>query len=134
MQRAWRRDRQRYRDNYLKEHGPCVNCKEDDVFKLQVHFVDIAFREEHKIWYWAEWRRDSTLQKCSVICKACHKAFHRERDPLPEHGTLKRYKHPRQPCKCIKCRRANREYEAERAERKMRNREKTSIDVEDDDE
>ncbi len=116
QQVRWRKDRREWRRVFLIKNGPCIRCEENNPRKLEIHHEE--YKREYKFWYMAEEVRDVELRRCTVICKVCHKAHHRRTDPMPEHGTLARYKNWRSPCRCDLCRQANASYEFKRGQLK----------------
>lgn len=75
----------------------CVRCGGSD--SLEIHHEDPLLKISHKVWSWAQERRDEELAKCVVLCHACHKAQH-----ATKCGTTRSYKNG---CRCDDCRRAN---------------------------
>jgi hypothetical protein len=43
---------------------------------LQLHHLDPAQKEDHRIWSWSEKRRADEIKKCIVLCQACHMDYH----------------------------------------------------------
>lgn len=64
---AWMRKR---REAWLNENGPCVLC--GSWIDLEVDHRDPATKVTHRVWSWAQSRREEELAKCQALCKACH--------------------------------------------------------------
>lgn len=65
------RYRSERRAAWFAEHGP---CKCGSWNKLELDHIDPKQKVDHKIWSWAENRRNVELAKCQVLCHKCHKA------------------------------------------------------------
>jgi len=101
------------RKEWLEKNGPCAKCGSWD--DLEVDHKNPNDKISHNVWSWSEDRRNEELAKCWVLCYNCHlyKTI-KERETNPEHGTLAKYKHRKNSCKCEKCKEANARYEYER--------------------
>lgn len=106
--RQWKQKR---RDGWLREHGPCKCGSWDD---LEVDHIDPAtkardahgrpIRSTHVIWTWSEERRAVELAKCQALCGNCHKIKTAEEHRAKMvHGSLWMY---RLGCRCEACREA----------------------------
>lgn len=74
--RLWlRKRRQEYLDGYV-----CFHCGTDE--DLQIHHVDPADKEDHRIWGWSRQRLEAELEKCIVLCVDCHRKVHYELDDI----------------------------------------------------
>jgi 5-methylcytosine-specific restriction endonuclease McrA len=69
-QRIWKQKR---RDAWLQENGPCQNEKCGSWEDLEVDHIDPRDKVDHRVWSWAKERREAELGKCRVLCKKCHK-------------------------------------------------------------
>lgn len=96
--------RQRRRDEWLREHGPCVNCGSSE--HLEVDHIVGADKVDHRLWSWTQARREAELAKCQVLCRRCHLAKSCATGVWgrPEHGTASMY--DRGKCRCEPCRAA----------------------------
>lgn len=94
------------RVEWLTKNGPCT-CGEFRIGKLLIHHIDKTQKVSHRIWSWSKARREAELTKCTVRCIKCHAKHHALETPIPEHGTIARYKSKRALCRCVLCRRAN---------------------------
>lgn len=114
-QRLWIKRR---REEYLSDKS-CVECGSKDA--LEVHHTDPTLKVDHKVWSWAQIRRDEELSKCEVLCKACHLKSHGY-VLGGAHGKASTYKINK--CRCDLCKAANtashREYRKRRAEREKK--------------
>jgi hypothetical protein len=106
-QREWHRewfDRvvKKRRAKWLKENGPCTKCGSQ--VKLEVDHTDPKRKIDHRVWTWAEERRDAELKKCQVLCSRCHKGKTSKARKLEsyKHGRERMYRALR--CRCSKCR------------------------------
>lgn len=100
FQRNWKQKR---RQEWLDQNGPCVQCGSNQ--DLEVDHKERNAKVDHKVWSWAEDRRNTELAKCQVLCEKCHKkktALESWR-PIP-HGTSSGY---RRHCRCVKCAKAH---------------------------
>ena len=62
------------REKWLSENGPCRKCGSS--LNLEVHHINPAEKDSHRIWSWAEPRRTAELAKCEVLCRKCHHDIH----------------------------------------------------------
>lgn len=60
----------RRRALWFAENGPCVDC--GSWSDLELDHVDAAQKVSHRLWSWAEERRNLELAKCRPRCHACH--------------------------------------------------------------
>lgn len=109
-----RRDRREYQRRWAKNrrltwvlaHGPCL-CGSTE--NLDVDHKDPTQKVSHRIWSWSESRRLAELEKCQILCRACHlvktKAYRRAK---LKHGTRSMYS--KGSCRCAECTFANAEY------------------------
>lgn len=102
-QRQWMRDK---REAWFAGKT-CFVC--DGTESLELHHVDPAQKINHKIWSWADGKRNAELAKCVPVCHTCHSAHHQAlRKQLAELrnpcGTAAAYK---RGCKCPACKAAN---------------------------
>lgn len=85
------------RRQWVDENGPCRKC--GSPHDLHVHHRDSKQKVSHRIWSWSAPRRAAELEKCEVLCKACH---------IAEHSLLGRKPHGigayRRGCRCDICR------------------------------
>lgn len=93
------------REQWIKEHGPCARCGSWE--NLQVDHVDRVKKVSHRIWTWAEERRNVELVKCQVLCEICH--YKKTNEDFQEgfivHGNVNRgYQNG---CRCDECKAAN---------------------------
>jgi hypothetical protein len=88
----------------------CVVCGTKQ--SLEVDHIDPEQKVAHRIWSWAIPRRNEELAKCQVLCTAHHLEKTLAQRPIPEHGTLSRYKSKVHGCRCDPCRKANAAYKA----------------------
>jgi len=105
-QREWCAKR---RASYLADKS-CAICGTTQ--SLEVDHVDPGQKVSHRIWSWSAERRSAELAKCQILCTQHHKEKTRAQRPIPEHGTLSRYKSKIHGCKCDACRKANAEHKA----------------------
>ena len=66
-QLEWLRKR---RSAWFAVNGPCQKCGSNQ--NLEVHHVNYEDKIDHKVWSWAQKRREAELAKCIVLCKECH--------------------------------------------------------------
>lgn len=66
-QRKWYAER---RANWLLLNGPCVVCFSWD--GLEIDHIDPSSKVSHKVFSWAEARRNEELAKCQILCRGCH--------------------------------------------------------------
>ena len=103
-QRCWMAER---RKQYLADK----RCICGSVDRLEVHHVDPRKKVSHRIWSWSAGRRFRELQKCIVLCYACHLERTRKQLQKPiRHGTNNGYCNP-YGCRCIACKRAHAAYQ-----------------------
>ena len=107
-QREWTATR---KAEWLRTNGPCVDC--GSWSDLEVDHVNPAEKVTHHVWSWSEGRRSAELAKCVVRCHPCH-AIKTAMHPLPPHGTIQRYWSQKAPCRQECCKKANRDYRAQR--------------------
>lgn len=83
--------------------GVCSRCGGTD--RLQLHHRDPKEKSFTIARGWSHSKEevDQELEKCDLLCYACHRAEHSAKQ---KHGTITSYKH----CKCDECRRAKNEY------------------------
>lgn len=67
FQRKWVAKR---RYEFFKDKT-CTVCGSDK--ELQLDHVDPNTKSSHKIWSWKEDKRNNELEKCQILCIACHK-------------------------------------------------------------
>lgn len=105
-QRLWMAKRRR---DYLDDHPNCVKCGSTE--GLEVDHIDRSTKVDHKVWSWAEKKREEELKKCQVLCHVCHRdkttAETRALVGPWVHGS-NAYKASR--CRCDICRDANAAY------------------------
>jgi len=101
FQRKWMAKR---RKAWLDEHPQCVKCGSSE--RLEVDHIDPATKVHHCVWSWSQERRDAELEKCQVLCRACHhaKTGRESRERMLKHGTPTRYMAGK--CRCEPCRAA----------------------------
>ena len=103
-QASWLRERKM---KWLADNGPCRGCGSWKA--LQVDHIDPDQKVSHRIWGWAQERREAELLKCQPLCVKCHKqksaADHRRHFT---HGT--RVMYAKAKCRCAPCRAANAAY------------------------
>ncbi len=94
----------------------CAFCKSED--HLEIDHIDPRLKVDHKVWSWAEERREIELSKCRVLCHKCHADRHSadQRRPI-RHGTNNGYL---KKCRCEACTRAHCECNREYCRRKRR--------------
>lgn len=73
----------------------CVDCGATE--KLEVHHRDPEQKISHRVWTWADDRREAELAKCEPLCQSCH---HKRHERVAAHGGERRY---RQGCRCAVC-------------------------------
>ncbi len=69
--------RNKRREDWFKENGPCVRCGSVD--RLELDHVDPSIKEKtwhHALWSWRQEKREAELAKCQALCYSCHKAKH----------------------------------------------------------
>lgn len=99
-QRRWIAAR---REKYVTLHGACcVKCGSGD--RLEFDHVIPGSKIDHRIWSWAESRIQAELQKCQLLCRACHEAKTYAESGWTErpHGTHAKY--VKDGCRCHSCR------------------------------
>lgn len=112
--RAYQREWVARRRAEFMQDKACAWCSSTD--RLELHHADPNKKVHHAIWSWGTARREAEIAKCIVICRACHERAHAEarrveaelRHPC---GTVQAYK---RGCRCMACRRGNRDYQRER--------------------
>lgn len=73
VQRAYQNEwTKRRRLEWVQEHGPCIDCGTWEY--LTVDHVDASRKVTHRVWTWAQERRERELAKCVVRCWPCHLA------------------------------------------------------------
>lgn len=96
-QRAWAQQR---RDAWLTAHGPCPCGSHEN---LEIDHIDPAKKSHPIIWTWSRARLDAELEKCQVLCRACHlKKSVAFRAAKLRHGTSTMYED--HGCRCDACR------------------------------
>jgi hypothetical protein len=110
FQRLWLIERRK--QHIKKRGGKCICC--DSKKRLEFHHRNRATKISHKIWSWSHQRIEKELDKCDLLCHACHhKETAKERGYYTApHGTLTAYKG--YGCRCKVCRAANARYESRR--------------------
>jgi hypothetical protein len=100
-QKEWCRRR---REEWLKEHGPCVDCGSWE--NLEVDHVDPRLKISHRVWSWKRERREAELAKCVARCSSCHQEkTDRDHDcGYISHGCP--YRGYGRGCRCSECRAA----------------------------
>ena len=84
------------------DNKECAKCGSKE--NLEIHHKDPEQKVEHRVWSWAQARRDAELDKCEVLCHACHEVETLFQAIKLEHGTCSMYmKHS---CRCAECVRA----------------------------
>jgi hypothetical protein len=73
----------------------CVDCGATE--RLEVHHRDPEQKISHRVWTWADDRREAELAKCEPLCRPCHFKRHKR---VAAHGGERRY---RQGCRCAVC-------------------------------
>jgi len=53
----------------------CEECGSTE--RLEVHHRDPSQKVDHRVWSWAQKRREAELAKCSVLCRPCHRKTYR---------------------------------------------------------
>lgn len=115
-QRNWVRAN---REAWLKKNGPCRICGSSE--ELEVDHIDPKQKVSHNIWSWSEARRIEELNKCQVLCSACHqKKTSQHRLPPLIHGLYATYHTLK--CRCTLCRRANADRKANQPSTILRGR------------
>ena len=80
----------------------CSSCGSKD--DLQLDHIDRAEKVTHRIWSWSQERRSAEIEKCQVLCAACHKAKTKAENVIEYPcGTYGRY---RKGCRCSSCKEA----------------------------
>lgn len=101
-QRAYQRQwTARRREEWLAEHGPCVQCGSSE--SLEIDHIDPNQKISHRVFSWNQQKRDAELTKCQVLCNTCHKRKTASSYDPPAHGTESRYCNPRYRCRCAPC-------------------------------
>lgn len=104
-QRRWQREwRQKRRQEWLIQNGPCIKCGSDQY--LEVDHINSNTKVSHNVWSWSEERRNEELAKCQVLCKECHKkkSISELWKPIT-HGTDSAY--TKRKCRCDICKTAH---------------------------
>lgn len=109
-QRRWAAER---RAEYFAGKA-CLWCGGGE--RLELHHADPSKKVHHAIWSWGRERRLNEIEKCVVLCRACHQRAHSEarrveaelRHPC---GTIQSY---RRGCRCDACRAARRDLARQR--------------------
>ncbi len=99
-QRRWVASR---REAFFAEQA-CAECGSRD--DLHLHHRDPEQKADHRIWSWAQERREAEISKCDVLCAPCHREHHALESR--RHG-IKRYE---KGCRCDVCRTAKSESNA----------------------
>ena len=73
------------RNEYLADKH-CVRCKSTK--KLEIHHINQAEKDTHRIWSWSEDRRKAELAKCQVLCSACHKIATAKQSAVETHAVV----------------------------------------------
>lgn len=106
-QRQWILKR---RLDYLSDKC-CAECGQDDSSVLEIHHKNPSQKTTHRIWSWAQHRREEELNKCEILCGDCHKKQH-----AAPHGSKQMYE--RYKCRCDLCRAKKAETDRKYRERK----------------
>lgn len=99
-QRVWVANRRKkfFEDKF------CVRCGSKE--KLELDHIDPKQKVSHRIWTWAEDRRQKEIAKCQILCQPCH--IDKTNKDLFQghivHGEL--YRGYRNGCRCDLCREA----------------------------
>jgi hypothetical protein len=112
-----RQYKQRIRDAFVASRGgACERCGADPgAYGLVVDYADLSTKPGYasKIWSMGRERREAELEKCIVLCRACH-LVHTE----PPHGTLARARRFKDKCTCQGCKDAENVYQRSWAARR----------------
>jgi hypothetical protein len=103
-QKQWRLNR---RQEFFRDKL-CVHCGSKT--NLELHHSDPMQKIDHEIWSWSSQRRTEELKKCIILCKTCHKKWHKEfgrHHPLI-HGTSNMY--GTRKCRCEICKASHAKY------------------------
>lgn len=89
----------------------CAQCSSTE--DLQLDHIDKNQKISHRIWSWSRQRRESELEKCQVLCGACHKkkTFSSDIKRCP-HGSRNRY--DKYGCRCEPCKAAKKTHNAKK--------------------
>lgn len=99
--RRWVAERRR---KWFAENGPCVECGSWE--NLELDHINPLVKWKHSIWSLSEENRQRELDKCQVMCHACHaKKTKADRAPAFIHGLYSTYNYWK--CRCTECRKAN---------------------------
>lgn len=95
------------RRTWFAKNGPCQHCGCNQ--NLELHHPNRTDKVEHKVWSWTQARRTAELDKCVVLCKACHLEITKWQLTKPiQHGTHNAYA---SGCRCDQCRNGHRLYD-----------------------
>ena len=86
----------------------CTHCGVNE--DLQLHHLDPTQKESHSIWGWGDKRRLPEIEKCIVLCRACHYSVHGKKLGRTC-GRLSTYKYG---CRCDKSKSVGSEYNKQR--------------------
>lgn len=89
---------------YIEQMGCCYFCGSHE--KIEIHHLDPAKKNTHKIWSYSEDKIEAELRMCVALCNSCHTKFHQLIRRRSEHGTATAYRHG---CRCGECRAAKAE-------------------------
>jgi len=82
----------------------CVRCGSID--RLELDHIDPEQKISHRIWSWAQEKREAEIAKCQVLCHDCHvKKTAEDMSYGLVHGTVNGYGH--HGCRCDLCTRAS---------------------------
>ena len=110
------KDRQReYQRQWVAKRREAFFCNKEckhcgDSQDLQLHHLDPKQKESHSIWGWGDKRRLPEIEKCIVLCKACHLNVHGKKLGKTC-GKLSTYKCG---CRCVDCRAVGAEHNRKR--------------------
>lgn len=94
----------------------CFQCGATE--ELELDHIDPATKVDHKIWSWSAERQATELEKCQVLCRACHQLKSASEAPIKHGWTMyKKY-----GCRCEECVRIYREYRRQHYHRNRQRR------------